>query len=175
MAVKRFTATLNCELWVLASHRLQPEKKNCTERKAGFGRPVSRSTGFPVDRLKTGRPRVFRKWSAGRLPVDRADRSTGRSTGRPPVDLSTLKTCRPWAAQNGRPVFPAGLLSAGFYRSTRPAYTGRPEKTAFRSVQIWSHSPQNLPQTSKLSPSCERGWSFCGERVCWANFRSTCC
>ena len=25
VAVKRFTATLNCELWILASHRLQPQ------------------------------------------------------------------------------------------------------------------------------------------------------
>ena len=68
-----------------------------------------------VDRF-SGRP-VF--GSTGKNPVDPGCHENGRpayrrSTGRP--------AGRPWAAQNGRPVVPAGPLgrwSAGFCRSTK--------------------------------------------------------
>ena len=56
-----------------------------------FHRTESRfwSTGFPVDRFKTGRPRVFRIWSAGRLPVDPADLAGRPTAGRPAGRLTS--------------------------------------------------------------------------------------
>ena len=51
------------------------------------GRPVFRSTG--PKHLLTGRPRVFQKWSADRLPVDSADLPGRPTAGRPAGRLTS--------------------------------------------------------------------------------------